>query len=405
MNGPGSGPSTVAVVTAAAALLTVAGCRSDPAFVEAAPGDPLPGLDEGRLERFAEGRRLFNRPFTPAEGLGPLLNQDRCSSCHDLPTSGGHGAEPVTRFSRFDAVQGCSALPELGGDLRQAAVTETARAGGLRPEEVPSQATHFSDVRPTALYGLGLVARIDEAEILARADPADGDGDGISGRPNRDLQGRLGRFGRKAQHASLRAFSAEALLLEMGVTSPSHPDEVTRNGEPIPGDLDPATDPESDAEFVALLVDYIDLLAPPARRQPDSPAERADVEEGERIFAFMGCDACHTPFYTLPRTADDGTPLGAPFAGARFRLYSDLLLHDLGPDLADHCTPGTTPAEWKTARLVGLGHRSEFLHNGRAQQIEGAIELHGGEAAASREVYRRLTPEARRQVLAFLRSL
>lgn len=382
-----------------ATALLLCGCQSPPSFTETEPGLPLPGLTEAELDTFVRGRALFDRPFSPEDGLGPLFNQDRCSSCHDLPTSGGHGAEPVTKVSRFDPVDGCSTLPQQGGDLLQLVVTESGREAGLTGERIPEGITAISDIRAPAVYGLGLVARISEAEIVKRADPEDIDGDGVSGRPNLDAAGRVGRFGRKAQHATLPGFIEEALRLEMGITTPSNPEEVRFNGEELPPGADIAPDPEATDEQLRLLVDYIDFLAPPERQLPDDPQELADVEEGERVFAFLGCDACHTPSFTL------GASESPAFDGKRFRLYSDLLLHDMGAELAATCTAGTTPSEWKTARLVGLGHRSEFLHDGRAQRIADAIRLHGGEASASRDVFLRLTHEARRQLLSFLRSL
>lgn len=374
-------------------------CQSQPPFTETEPGLPLPDLSEAEQEAFARGQALFNRPFSPEEGLGPLFNQDRCGSCHDLPTSGGHGAEPVVKVSRFNPVDGCSTLPEHGGDLLQQVVTESGRAAGLTIESIPAGATAVAEIRAPAVYGLGLAARIREAEILRRADPDDLDGDGISGRPNLDSAGRVGRFGRKAQHATLRGFIEEALRLEMGITTPENPVEERRQGLELPAGADIAPDPEATDEQLQLLVDYIDLLAPPRRRLPEDPEALTDIEEGERIFAFMGCDACHTPSFTVGSTESPG------FDNVRFRLYSDLLLHDMGPELASTCTVGTTPSEWKTARLVGLGYRSEFLHDGRVQRIQDAIELHGGEGTASRDVFRRLNPQARRQLLAFLRSL
>ena len=360
---------------------------------------PLPGLGQAEIEAFGAGKALFNRPFTPEDGLGPLFNQDRCGSCHDLPTSGGHGAEPVTKVSRFDPAEGCSTLPEQGGGLLQTVATESARAMGLGAERIPPGATAISEIRAPAVYGLGLVQQIPEEDIIRGADPDDTDGDGISGRPNLDDAGLAGRFGRKAQHVTLEGFIEEAIRLEMGITTPSHPEEGAPNGIPLPDGVDIAPDPEVGANELELLTEYIRFLAPPQVLLPSDPEARADIEEGEKIFEFMGCDGCHTPSFTT--SANESPALDRK----RFRLYSDLLLHDLGPELADICSPGTTPSEWKTARLVGLGHRSEFLHNGRAQRISDAILLHGGEAAAARDVFRRLTEQARSQVLAFLRSL
>ena len=380
-------------------LLLGCGSQVQPPNTETEPGLPVPGLNEAELAAFATGQAIFNRPFAPEEGLGPLFNQDRCGSCHDLPTSGGHGAEPVTKVTRFDPAEGCSTLPEHGGDLLQLVVIESVRKMGITAERIPPGLTAASEIRAPAVYGLGLVAQIPEDSITRRADPDDADGDGISGRANLDTDGRAGRFGRKAQHATLRGFIEEAIRLEMGITTPSHPYEESRNGSPLPDGADNVPDPEVGEEELRLLVDYIRFLAPPRRLLPEGPEALADVEEGEKIFEFMGCVRCHTPSFTTSTTESPALDR------KRFRLYSDLLLHDMGPELAGTCSPGTTPAEWKTSRLVGLGHRSEFLHDGRAQRIENAILLHGGEAAASRDIFRRLTEKARSQVLSFLRSL
>lgn len=385
-----------------APVLTLAALNCDAGlvrFTEAPPGMPLPNLSPEEVAAFGAGQTIFNRPFAPEEGLGPLFNQDRCSSCHDLPTSGGHGAEPVTKVSHFDPDTGCSTLVDQGGDLLQQIVIESVREMGIGPERVPSTATALSDMRAPAVYGLGLVETIAEADILSRADPHDANGDGISGRPNLDTRGRVGRFGRKAQHATLRAFIEEAIRLEIGITTPTRPIEETHNGIPLPEQADLVPDPEIGETDLQLLVAYIRFLAPPERQRPEDAESLADIEEGQRIFQFMGCDACHTP--TFETAATGSTALSRK----RFRLYSDLLLHDMGPELATTCTTGTSPSEWKTARLVGLGHRSEYLHDGRAQRISDAILLHGGEAAAARDTFRRLTAEARSQVLSFLRSL
>ena len=378
--------------------LGVAACNGRWPVTEGEPGAPLPGLREDELGTFAAGEALFNRPFTPEEGLGPLFNQDRCSSCHDLPTSGGHGAEPVTKASRFDSAQGCNVLTEQGGDLLQFGVTDHARGLGVTPERMPPDATATTDMRAPALYGLGLVEAVPDDAILQAADPDDADGDGISGRPNLDSQGRLGRFGRKAQHATLFGFVEEAARLEMGLTTPGRPLEEAANGVRVPSAADLAPDPEIGQADLQLLTDYVRFLAPP-RPVRTNKVDPSDVREGAKVFEWLGCESCHTPTF---RTTRSEVPA---FDRKTFRLYSDLLLHDLGPELAETCTPGTTPSEWKTARLVGLGRRFEFLHNGRAQTIEEAILLHGGEASAMRDVFRRLNPSAKRQLLSFLMSL
>lgn len=364
------------------------------------PGAPLPGLRLPELDSFRVGKAIFDRPFSTEEGLGPLFNQDRCSSCHDLPTSGGHGAEPVSKATRFDADSGCNLLSDQGGPLLQQLPTRPAQAAGVRAERAPPTANAVATVFPTPLYGLGLVAAIPATAILENADPADTDGDGISGRPALDGSGRLGRFGRKAQHADLGDFVREAIRLEMGITTPDHPEEDKPSGLPLPANSDPAPDPEMSEADLRFLEAYVRFLAPvretSASEALSSPSE---IAEGERIFEFLGCHTCHVPSFPT------GPSASPALRNKRFLLYSDLLLHDMGPELADICTPTATPSEWKTARLSGLRYRSNFLHDGRAQTLEMAILLHGGEADAARDVFRRLTADARRQLIAFLRSL
>ena len=367
--------------------------------MESAPGEPLPDLTADQLEAFRTGQAAFNRPFSQAEGLGPLYNQDRCSSCHDLPTSGGHGAEPVSKATRYSEADGCSLLPEFGGDLFQQIVSDAGRSHGLTPEAIPSVATATADIIPPPLYGLGLVDALADEAILSRADPDDRDGDGISGRAVVHEGGRVGRFGWKAQHGSLSGFVEEAARLEMGLTTPIHPAEEQAAGEPIPAGADPTPDPEVDEAFLAALQDYLTYLAPPASRSVPVEGADVDLEEGGRIFAFAGCEQCHVP------TAITAASPNPALDRKTFRVYSDLLLHDLGPDVADTCSPFAGPSEWRTAPLVGLGLRSVFLHDGRAQTLSNAIELHGGEAEQARDTFRRLNQPSRDQLLAFLRSL
>jgi CxxC motif-containing protein (DUF1111 family) len=367
--------------------------------VEAPPGSPLPGLSVEAAARFTAGLEAFDRAFTPEEGLGPLFNQTRCSSCHDLPTRGGHGAEPVRKATRWDDAVGCDLLADGGGDLLQAAVTQAGRAAGLGPEQTPRGATAVADVHAPPLYGLGLVAAVPIEAVAARADPDDADGDGISGRLGTATTGGVGLFGRKGTHASLHAFVEEATRGEMGLTTPGHPEELRPAGAALPAGVDPAADPEVDETFLRALVDYVRLLAVPPAGVPGSPEERAEAARGERTFTEVGCAACHTPTWTTGADAPE------VLRRKRFRAYSDFLLHDLGADLADVCAVGASPSEWRTPRLVGLTLRSVFLHDGRAQRFEDAILLHGGEAARARDAFRTLSPAGRHDLLRFLETL
>lgn len=376
------------------------GCGiADETEVEAPAGTPLPGVTTYESEQFVLGQALFNRAFTPEEGLGPLFNQVSCSSCHDLPTSGGHGAEPVTKVSDFDERTGCNLLKEDGGDLLQASVVPALRTAGILPERIPVSATAVTELRAPALYGIGLVEAIEDEDILIKADPDDQDGDGISGRPGLGPDGSLGRFGNKAQHATLSEFIENAIRGEMGLTTPAHPVEEMPNGLPLPEGSDPVPDPEIETSDLTLLSAYIGFLAQPPRRTLDSPEDQAASEEGRQIFANIGCATCHTP------TLVTGNHQSAALNRKRFRIYSDLLLHDMGPELASICAPGASPSEWRTTRLVGLYLRSEFLHDGRARSVRDAILMHGGEAESARYRFQDLTPELQQSVLLFLRTL
>jgi CxxC motif-containing protein (DUF1111 family) len=361
-----------------------------------APGAPLSDLSAAELETFAAGRTLFHREFTPEQGLGPAFNDRRCSSCHDLPTIGGMGADIVRKATRFENGR-CDLLREHGGELLQQEITDTLRALGFQPERVPPGATAVDMVAPP-LFGAGLIEAIPEAAITRRADPDDADRDGISGRAGRDNAGRLGRFGRKANFATLDAFIANALLVEMGLTSPVHPEEETVAGQVVPARADPAPDPEIQEDSLALLVAFVRLLAAPAAERAATAATRDSIRRGERYFDDLGCVHCHTPAFR--------TRSAVPALHNRdIRLYSDLLLHDMGAGRASICAADASPSEWRTPTLIGLRYRHVFLHDGRAQNVRSAIAAHGGEAERSIAAFHRLSREQQELLLRFLRSL
>jgi CxxC motif-containing protein (DUF1111 family) len=214
-------------------------------------------------------------------------------------------------------------------------------------------------------------------------------------------QNRVGRFGWKAQQATLLAFAGDAYLNEMGITNRFFPVENAPNGntallarfDRVPGLEDP-TDPADGKADVDRLADFMRLLAPPTRL-----ALNASAQAGERLFATLDCAACHTPTMTTGRHPIAALSL-KPVA-----LYSDLLLHDMGT-LGDGIVQGTAGArEMRTAPLWGLRSRPVWLHDGRATTIETAIRAHDGEAAASRDKFIRLTEPERRQLLDFLNTL
>lgn len=356
------------------------------------PGSPLPGLSPAELARFREGAALFHQPFTPEQGLGPLFNQDRCSSCHDLPVLGGTGVETARKATRWIPPSTCDLLEAQGGDNFQLRATAALAAAGIERETRPPAATAEVMLSPPALFGLGRMDAISVEAILAGEDPEDRDGDGVSGRAGRTPDGRVGRFGQKADVATLAEFVDIAIRTEMGLTTPDHPAEESVNGQPLPHGTDPAGDPEVDSRTLTLLVDFVRLLAVPPPLRPSTASGRDSVREGERVFGELGCTGCHVPALRGAR----GEPV---------RLYSDLLLHDLGPGLADICGAGASPSEWRTARLAGLRFRVALLHDGRAQRLEDAIMMHGGEATTARDAFARLRPSQRAALLAFLASL
>ncbi len=302
-------------------------------------------------------------------------------------------------MSHFDDATGCSLLAAAGGDLLQASAVPALRALGITAEQIPAGASAVTEIRPPPLYGLGLVASVDEAEIRGRAEPTDRNGDGITGRVGHGGDGGLGRFGVKGQHATLESFIVDALNGELGLTTAAHPAEQRPNGLALPDGVDGTPDPEISQGEIDLLTAYVRFLAPPPRQVPEDPGERRSVARGERLFEEIGCATCHVPTMV---TAESDIPA---LDQQRFRIYSDLLLHDMGSDLADICAPGAAPSEWMTTRLVGLRYRTEYLHNRRAQSLESAVQLHGGEGAPSRDVYRSLDPGAREDLMRFLRSL
>jgi CxxC motif-containing protein (DUF1111 family) len=384
---------SLAVATFIGILATA--CLRDDASPARDPGEPLPGLAAADVQRFTEGHVLFNKSFTADEGLGPLFNQDRCSSCHDLPVVGGTGVEIVSKATRFTPPNVCDFLIEEGGDNVQERSTPALQALGINRELTPPSATGRSIVSPPSLFGLGLVELIPEADIVGLEDVDDTDGDGISGRAPRLPDGRLGRFGRKSDIATLDEFVETALRFEMGLTTYLNPEEETLNGTPVPPHTDPAADPEIDARTLTLLADYVRFLAPPARFTTAADT----VEQGEAIFNDIGCAACHV---ARMRTARSEHPA---FDRKTIELYSDMLLHDMGAESAGVCGIAASPTEYRTARLMGLRFRTQYLHDGSAGSIAEAILRHGGEGESAARGFERLNELGRNYLIRFLGSL
>lgn len=377
-----------ALVLVASGVLA-AGCKKPPQ-----PGDPLAGLTPEQREMFERGRVVFDSVFTSETGLGPLFNADACAECHEDPVSGGTGDEIELHATQLRGTF-CDPLIERGGPVFQLQVTDALReALGIEAEPVPDSADRGLRSTPDVL-GFGLLDAVPDSTLLALADPDDRNGDGISGRVGRDFSGNIGRFGRKALVATLLEFNEGAFPTEQGVTDSSVPDEGTVGGQPIPEGVDPAPDPELDAESVRLADAFVRFLAPPAPMKLTGPGRR-----GQQLFSEIGCVTCH-----VPSLRTGASPVAA-LAYKEVRAYTDLLLHDMGPDLADICFgPVASPSEFRTEPLMGLRLSEHFLHDGHATTIDDAILAHAGEGAASRTAFQKLSAADREALLTFLRSL
>jgi CxxC motif-containing protein (DUF1111 family) len=245
---------------------------------------------------------------------------------------------------------------------------------------------------------------IPDGEIMSHADPDDEDADGISGRAN-DNGIAIGRFGRKAQTASLELFVRGPVFNHMGITSDplsaerraelptfaEAPGTIRAKQAVIPDeptlDVDGVPDPELGEADLFDLLSFVLLLAAPA---PDEPT--AETERGRATFEGLGCDGCHLPSLRGPRGA--------------IPAYSDLLLHDMGDELADGFPmEAATGREFRTQPLWGIAAASPYLHDGRASTIDEAIRWHGGEAAPIRDAYAALSGSERGELIAFLESL
>ena len=410
--------------------------REETAVSDSGPhafGRSLKNLRSEHWMPMREGKKVFVHGFQPAgegpsglDGLGPLFNADSCSACHFRD---GRGRRPQAGAAfqpdpsplpplifRLSHGSDDRPHPQLGRQLQDRRIKDGGNPAaegrmdityrpiqGTYPDgetftlskphyrwtsTEPPADTHWSPRVSPTLVGMGLLEAVPSHEILNHHDPDDFDGDGISGRARwvRDQKsGRqsLGRFGWKAAQPSLRSQTRAALRHDMGIEE----DEI------------------HDPYFDSIIL-YLRLLAPPAQRQAQNPS----IQQGEQLFLEIGCGSCHRP--TLTTGSADQIEGPSELANQRIRPYTDLLLHDLGPGLADASDEsGATGREWRTAPLWGLGlleqvnGRVWLLHDGRARTFEEAILWHGGEGRAARDRFAALSAQQRKSLLQFLDSL
>lgn len=386
---------------AAAGLAMVLASTYLPAQEPARPGRPLAGLAPAQFELFRLGLDDFLEVETAEEGLGPAFNGTSCAVCHSVPAIGGSGTIAEIRAGRRGPDGAFEALDHTGETLIHLFSVPTH---SCQPT-LPPTATVVARRVPIPLFGAGLVEAIPDEAILSRADPFDRDGDGISGRAAmiRDVdtgERRVGRFGWKAQHATLLAFGADAYRNEMGITNDLFKDEAgfgigteqMRRCDPIP-DPEDVPDPATRRRGIDNFASFMSLLAPIDRLRED-----ATTRAGQQIFEAIGCASCHVPVQMTgpsPERIFDRKPVP---------LYSDLLLHDVGtgdgiPQAAAEAGEIRTPSLW------GLRLRRPFLHDGSAATVSDAIGRHAGEAELARQGFDRAREADRLALLAFLDTL
>ena len=419
---------------------------------------PSANLSPSRRLDFSVGNSFFRSPWviapsttTARDGLGPLFNTNACQNCH-IKDGRGHPPAPDAvnsvsmlvrlsipdqpAYARLIEQTGVVPEPVYGAQLQDMAVPGVAPEGKVRVEYQPVL-VHFKDgtavelQKPTLqitqlgygpmhpdtrfsarvappMIGLGLLEAIPEEAILANANT----GDGVAGRPNRvwdDAQQKtvLGRFGWKAGQPNLNQQNVHAFSGDMGLTTSLRPvDDCTpaqTDCLQAPNGNGPDGEPEVSDNILRLVEFYTRNLAVPARRDVGSP----QVLAGKNLFYQAGCASCHTPTFTTSANAAE-----PELANQVIHPYSDLLLHDMGEELADNRSEfQATGREWRTPPLWGIGlsetvnGAGAFLHDGRARNFTEAILWHGGEANAARESFNQLKREDRAALIAFLQSL
>jgi len=429
-------------------------------------GQPLVSLSQtpGASDFFANGFQRFQEIESVQGGanigLGPRFNSNQCSSCHSQPAIGGTspsatvfpsvGPNPETLVYSLDGAQ--NTLPSFitpDGPVREVRFpfflnsngsVGTTPDGGVhdlfvisgrsdagtcaikQPNFAQNLALNNAIFRiPTPTFGAGLIENISEETIYAnmQANSQQKQSLGISGQPNRDgNDGMITRFGWKAQNKSLEIFAGEAYNVEMGVTNElfqnerASPDEALAGGLPANCKINPT--PEDTTNFISTqypavpsdvvqFAMFMRLLAPPTP-STTSPGGAQSIANGSRLFGTTGCAMCHTP--TLKTASSSFTP---GLSKVNANLFSDLLVHHMGSNLADGVSQGAAgPDQFRSAPLWGLGQRIFFLHDGRTTDLLDAIKEHassGSEANGVISNFRQLSPQQQQDLLNFLRSL
>ena len=408
-------------------------------------GSAIPGLSAWDSYVHDVGDKLFAQTFVSApaphfQGLGGVYNNVSCVSCHHndskgMPTAGLVNSGLLTKISIPGEGPNRAPLdvPGFGTQLQDkvtagkvaegkisityadkvftypdgSTVTLRSPSYTISTPYMSLPANYLMSVRMgPPVFGLGLLELIPESTILAMADENDADGDGISGKPNYvwnpvSNKVALGRFGLKANNPTLLVQVAGAFHQDMGITNPVFTREACY-GQPQYDERE--DEPEISDSMLRATASYIQSLAVPARRDVTD----VTVLRGQQLFTTLKCAGCHTP---LVRTGVDVR--FAAISNQRIQPFTDLLLHDMGPDLADGRPDyHATGSEWRTPPLWGIGllprvngNAAYYLHDGRARTLEEAILWHGGEAEKSRQQFAQLNKTDRDALIRFLQSL
>ncbi|MDO8368966.1 MAG: di-heme oxidoredictase family protein [Saprospiraceae bacterium] len=422
-------------------------------FGQNAFGGQVSGLSSEQSGFFVTGNSFFrsNWIIAPAsvqtlDGLGPIFNAFSCGSCHfkdGRAKPPGQPEEPLNgllfRLSipGTDAHGGPLGDPVYGGQLQDKAILNVLNEARVRVTyqemsgQYPDGTTYafrqpsyefidlnygplapgwmFSPRIAPQMPGLGLLEIVPDADILAFADENDTDQNGISGRANQvwnveKQQVTLGRFGWKANQPDLTHQTAGAFNGDLGITSNLFPqDHLSPTQQQQYPNVPNGGTPEIQDDIFQKVVRYTQTLAVPARRDHDD----VTVLRGKFLFNQINCSGCHRPEMS---TGTGGNI--AALHNQKIRPYTDLLLHDMGPDLADNRPDFlATGTEWRTPPLWGIGMiptvngHSFLLHDGRARNIEEAILWHGGESEKSLEDFKKLSKVDREALLKFVESL
>jgi CxxC motif-containing protein (DUF1111 family) len=434
------------------------GVRSGPSGA----GGPLPGLTTDETAFFQDGQSRFGEIEVVANGtnngLGPRFNSNQCLSCHSQPSGGGSSPakNPLPAVAGLNGAK--NAVPWFiveNGPIREARFQKTNGAidGNVhalfvitgRSDAPGCNIAQFDFLPagnpltgqggnqniifriPTPTFGAGLIEAIPDSAILAnmQSNVTEKSALGISGHPNAILSGNVNRsgndgtitrFGWKAQNKSLLMFAGEAYNVEMGISNQLFPQERDETPGclffPTPNDTLNFTTTSTGNTNPAVISDieafanFMRMLAPPAPA-PSTPSS----EKGRATFATIGCVHCHTPSLTTGAMIASGSSKNpsAALSKQTVNLFSDLLVHHMGKDLADGITQGGAgPDEFRTAPLWGVGQRVFFLHDGRTSNLVEAIRDHksrGSEANKVIENFDRLSTQEQQEIIDFLRTL